>query len=69
MLVASLNPGRHIAWIKAMIGIQAIDWIATMAYLLTGAVTLSQVTTAAFLPLVFIAILITNRPTGGAVSR
>lgn len=57
MFLASRNPRRHIAWIQAMIGIQAIDWIGTIAYLITGAVTITQVTTAAFLPLVFIAIL------------
>jgi hypothetical protein len=51
------NPRRHIVWIQAMIGIQAIDWIETIAYLVTGAVTITQVTTAAFLPVVFIVIL------------
>ena len=40
-----------------MIGIQAVDWIGTIAYLVTGAVTITQVTTAAFLPVVFIVIL------------
>lgn len=40
-----------------MVGVQAIDWIATVIYLATGVVTLAQVSTAAFLPLVFIAIL------------
>lgn len=63
MLVAARNPARNLAWIKAMIGIQAIDWIATIAYLTAGAVTISQVTTAAFLPLVFIVILTRTAPT------
>lgn len=57
MFLASRNPQRHIAWIWAMIGIQAIDWIGTIAYLITGAVTITQVSTAAFLPVVFIVIL------------
>ena len=57
MFLASRDPRRHLAWIQAMIGIQAIDWVGTMAYLTTGAVTITQVTTAAFLPLVFIVIL------------
>jgi len=57
MFLAARNPGRHVAWIRAMIGIQAIDWIATLAYLIAGAVTIAQVTTAAFLPVIFIAIL------------
>ncbi|MEN8237965.1 MAG: hypothetical protein ABFR53_02060 [Actinomycetota bacterium] len=62
MLVAANNPEGNVAWIKAMIGVQAIDWIATIAYLATGAVTLSQVTTAVFLPLVFIFILARRLP-------
>ncbi|MFV1969908.1 MAG: hypothetical protein ACC683_02760 [Acidimicrobiia bacterium] len=57
MFLAARNPGRHVAWVQAMVGIQAIDWIATIAYLAAGTVTLAQVTTAVFLPLVFIAIL------------
>ncbi len=57
MFLAARNPRRHLAWIRAMIGIQAIDWVATITYLITGAVTFAQVTTAAFLPLVFIVIL------------
>ncbi len=57
MFLASRDPRRHIAWIQAMIGIQAIDWVGTIAYLTTGAVTITQVTTAAFLPIVFIVIL------------
>ena len=57
MFLASRDPRRHLAWIQAMIGIQAIDWVGTIAYLTTGAVTITQVTTAAFLPLVFIVIL------------
>lgn len=57
MFLAARNPARNLSWIKAMIGIQAIDWVATIAYLITGTVTIAQVTTAAFLPLVFIVIL------------
>jgi len=57
MFLAARNPGRHLAWVRAMIGLQSIDWIATIAYLTTGAVTIAQVTTAAFLPVVFIVIL------------
>jgi len=57
MFVAASNPVRNLSWIKAMIGIQAIDWVATIAYLVTGTVTISQVTTAAFLPLLFIVVL------------
>ncbi|NOX23336.1 MAG: hypothetical protein GXP36_09630 [Actinobacteria bacterium] len=57
MFLAARDPQRNLPWIRAMIGIQAIDWIATLAYLVTGAVTLAQVTTAVFLPVVFIVVL------------
>ncbi len=57
MAVAARHPHRHQTWIVAMIGVQAVDWVGTLAYLVTGAVTLAQVTTAAFLPIVFIAVL------------
>ncbi|MCB0922794.1 MAG: hypothetical protein KDC08_13415, partial [Actinobacteria bacterium] len=50
-------PDHHRSWIVAMIGVQAVDWLGTVAYLVTGALTLSTVTSAAFLPLVFIAAL------------
>lgn len=62
MLLAAQNPweGRH--WIKAMIGIQAIDWVVTLVYLLRGAVTLMQVSTASFLPAIFIIVLWLNYP-------
>lgn len=57
MFVAARKPAENVSWIQAMIGIQAIDWLTTLAYLATGAVTVAQVTTAAFLPVVFIVIL------------
>lgn len=57
MLLAARDPQRHRSWIIAMIGVQAVDWLGTMAYVLTGTLTLATVTTAAFLPLVFIGIL------------
>jgi hypothetical protein len=62
MLVAARNPRENQSWITAMVGVQAIDWLGTAAYLVTGTVTLAQVTTAAFLPIVFIVLLVRNRP-------
>jgi hypothetical protein len=59
---AARDPVRHVHWINAMLVIQAIDWLATLYYLAAGAVTLGQVTTAAFLPAVFIAVLLSNHP-------
>lgn len=64
MFVAARSPTQHWHWIAAMIPIQAIDWIATLFYLFTGAVTLAQVTTAAFLPILFIVVLVSRFPAG-----
>ena len=57
MFIAARNPERHQSWIGLMIGIQVVDWVTTLFYLGTGAVTLAQVTSAAFLPILFIAVL------------
>jgi len=62
MFLAARDPARHIHWIQAMIGVQAIDWLATMYFVLTGAVTLAQVSTASFLPLIFIGVLVIFYP-------
>ena len=62
MLLAARDPIRHVHWINAMLVIQAIDWLATLYYLAGGAVTLTQVTTAAFFPVVFIVLLLVNHP-------
>jgi hypothetical protein len=66
MLVAARDPHENRSWITAMIGVQAIDWVGTAAYLLTGTVTLAQVTTAAFLPILFVVLLVRNRPAAAA---
>lgn len=62
MFVAARDPQHHRTWIDTMIVIQAIDWISTLTYLTTGAVTLRQVTTASFMPALFIAALLRYRP-------
>ncbi len=62
MFIAAREPNKHMAWIGAMIGIQALDWIGTIYYLVSGTVTLAQVTTAAFLPIIFIVILVRYFP-------
>lgn len=51
------DPRRHAAWIKAMIAIQALDWIGTVLALAGGKVTLAQVATAPFFPILFIVVL------------
>lgn len=65
MVVAARDPHRHRAWIDTMIAIQVIDWIATVAHLVGGDVTLRQVSTAAFMPLVFVGALLVLRPHRG----
>ena len=57
MALAARDPTKGVHWIKAMIGIQAIDWIVTLYYVSLGAVTLAQVSTASFLPLIFVILL------------
>jgi hypothetical protein len=62
MFGAARDPLRHRAWIDTMIVIQAIDWAATLAYLAADDVQLRQVSTAAFMPGLFIAALLWFRP-------
>lgn len=58
MFLAMRDPAQHSGWIRAMIVVQAIDWLATAYFLLNGSVTLMQVSTAAFLPIIFIVVLV-----------
>jgi hypothetical protein len=62
MFVAARDPERHVTWIDTMIGIQALDWLGTVGYLVAGDVTLRNVTTAAVLPIVFVAGLLRWHP-------
>ena len=57
MVIALRDIRRHASWFTAMIVVQAIDWIATMIALQEGKVTLQQVSSAAFLPVLFVAVL------------
>lgn len=61
MLLAARRPKEHSAWIATMIFIQIVDWIVTLVHLGSGDVTLRQVTTAAFFPAIFIALLWLDR--------
>lgn len=58
MLLAARDPAGSLPWLRSMVVIQLIDWGVTVKYLLAGAVTLAQVNTASFLPLVFVALLL-----------
>ncbi|GEL94088.1 hypothetical protein [Cellulomonas composti] len=62
MLVAARDPLGSTSWINSMIGIQVVDWIATVVFLGRGDVTLQQVTTAAFMPVLFVAALLWWHP-------
>lgn len=62
MLMVFRNPFANRNWIQAMILVQAIDWVATMYYIFKGVVTFSQVTTAAYLPVIFILLLLATFP-------
>jgi len=62
MFLAMRQPEAHRAWIVSMILVQAVDWIVTVYFLLQGAVTLPQVSTASFLPIIFIGVLVARFP-------
>src|SRR5579859_5475609 len=58
MFLAARDPVKHVAWINAMIAIQALDWLGTIYAIGTGAISFAQATDAPFLPLIFIAALL-----------
>jgi len=58
MFLAARDPLTHVAWINAMIGVQALDWLGTMYCLMIGAITLAQATDAPYLPIAFISALL-----------
>ena len=62
MLLVVRDPFANRGWVQAMVAVQALDWVGTMVYLLAGTVTLSQVATASFLPVVFIVGLVAGYP-------
>jgi hypothetical protein len=57
MLFALRDLHRHASWLGAMILVQAVDWFGTIFALAANKVTLAQVSTAAFLPVLFIGVL------------
>ena len=54
---AARHPAQARLWIGSMVFVQAVDWLVTLKYLYLGAVTLAQVSTASFLPVVFMLVL------------
>ena len=66
MVLAIRDPRKHRAWITTMVGVQAIDWIATLVFIGAGAITVAQASTAAFLPIVFIVLMLVTLPRDGS---
>ncbi len=62
MLVAARNIAQAAPWIWTMIFVQAVDWVVTLKYLLAGSVTLPQVSTAPYFPILFIVLLLIAMP-------
>jgi hypothetical protein len=62
MAVAFRDPGRHVGWINTMILIQVVDWVATLAFLTSGALSMRQVGPAAVLPVLFVGALLWWHP-------
>lgn len=73
MGLAARTPQAARSWIGAMVGIQALDWLVTLRFLLAGAVTLAQVSTASFLPVIFVGVLLlcwpSPSPSSGQAER
>jgi hypothetical protein len=69
MFAAARAPRVHVGWIDTMIVIQAVDWAATLVYLTSGDLTLRQVSTAAFAPVLFIGALLWFHPRRLAVEH
>jgi hypothetical protein len=63
MFVAARRPDRHLAWINTMVGIQVVDWVAAVGFLISGELRLAQVGAAAVLPVLFVAGLLWWHPT------
>jgi len=62
MFIASRQPYQHRHWIIGMVGVQALDWVGTLYYLFNGTLTIAQVSTASFLPVIFVAVLLYRFP-------
>jgi len=45
--------------------VQAIDWIATLVYIGSGALTVAQAPLSVFMPVVFIVLLLVTMPRNG----
>jgi len=68
MVLTIRNPLGHRGWIATMIGVQAIDGAVTLAFVGMGVLTLAQVSTAGFMPIVFIIALALTFPRARALT-
>lgn len=68
MFVAARDPLRHQSWIDTMIGIQVIDWLATVGFLVAGDLPLVNVISALVLPMLFVAGLLWWHPRRASVA-
>jgi hypothetical protein len=57
LFAAARSPERHRLWINTMIAIQAVDFIANVAYMANGALPFDRVAPTVWLPLVWMALL------------
>lgn len=62
MFRAARAPEQHIGWIDAMVLVQVVDWVGTVAFLLAGDIPLPNVASALLLPVVFVAGLLWWHP-------
>ena len=62
MFVAARDPGAHVTWINTMIGIQVIDFVATIGFLAAGDLPATHVASAIVLPVVFVGGLLRWHP-------
>ena len=58
MRLALRDPRANAGWLRAMVLVQAIDWLGTLAALFAGKVTWLQTSTAPFLPVLFVVVLV-----------
>ncbi|MBX3098865.1 MAG: hypothetical protein KF761_04730 [Salinibacterium sp.] len=71
MVLAIRDPQRYRSWIVAMIVVQVLDGIVTLGLVAQGVLTFAQVSTAGFMPIVFVvalALLFPRRGVGAVPS-
>jgi hypothetical protein len=68
MFLAARDPGSHTGWIDAMVVVQVLDWVGTVAFLATGTLPLPNVASALVLPVLFVAGLLRWHPRRRAVA-